>query len=172
MGLYMIQPYEPGKIPVLMVHGLWSSPMTWMEMFNDLRSIAGDPRALPVLVLPVSDGPAVLDQRGPVAPRPGRGPRRCSIPEHREPALDQMVLIGHSMGGLVSRLQTIQQRRRLLAASVSDEPFEQVKAEPGDPRAARETLLLPAEPVDPPRGDHRHAAPRQQHSRTRPRSGC
>ena len=21
-----------------MVHGLWSSPMTWMEMFNDLRS--------------------------------------------------------------------------------------------------------------------------------------
>ncbi len=38
MGLYMVQPYEPGKIPVLMVHGLWSSPMTWMEMFNDLRS--------------------------------------------------------------------------------------------------------------------------------------
>ena len=37
-GLYMVQPYEPGKIPVLMVHGLWSSPMTWMEMFNDLRS--------------------------------------------------------------------------------------------------------------------------------------
>ena len=34
----MVQPYEPGKIPVLMVHGLWSSPMTWMEMFNDLRS--------------------------------------------------------------------------------------------------------------------------------------
>ena len=38
MGLYMVQPYEPGKIPVLMVHGLWSTPMTWMEMFNDLRS--------------------------------------------------------------------------------------------------------------------------------------
>ncbi len=38
-GLYMVQPYEPGKIPVLMVHGLWSSPMTWMEMFNDLRSV-------------------------------------------------------------------------------------------------------------------------------------
>ena len=37
-GLYMLEPYEPGKIPVLMVHGLWSSPLTWMEMFNDLRS--------------------------------------------------------------------------------------------------------------------------------------
>ena len=24
--------------PVVMVHGLWSSPITWMEMYNDLRS--------------------------------------------------------------------------------------------------------------------------------------
>jgi len=39
IGLWMVQPYEPGKIPVIMVHGLWSSPMTWMEMFNDLRSL-------------------------------------------------------------------------------------------------------------------------------------
>ena len=25
-------------MPVVMVHGLWSSPITWMEMYNDLRS--------------------------------------------------------------------------------------------------------------------------------------
>ena len=37
-GLYMLEPYDPNRIPVLMVHGLWSSPMTWMDMFNDLRS--------------------------------------------------------------------------------------------------------------------------------------
>ena len=37
-GLYMLEPYDPQPIPVVMVHGLWSSPMTWMEMFNDLRA--------------------------------------------------------------------------------------------------------------------------------------
>ncbi len=37
-GLYMLEPYQPGKIPVIMVHGVWSSPITWMAMFNDLRS--------------------------------------------------------------------------------------------------------------------------------------
>ena len=37
-GLYMVQPYDPNRIPVLMVHGIWSSPVTWMEMFNDLQS--------------------------------------------------------------------------------------------------------------------------------------
>ena len=42
--------------------------------------------------------------------------REALDPHHQEPALDQMVLIGHSMGGLVSRLQTVARRRRLLAA--------------------------------------------------------
>ncbi|MEM1305335.1 MAG: hypothetical protein AAGG46_10590, partial [Planctomycetota bacterium] len=37
-GLYMAEPFDPNKMPVLMVHGLWSSPVTWMEMFNDLQS--------------------------------------------------------------------------------------------------------------------------------------
>ena len=37
-GLYMVEPYDPNRIPVVMVHGLWSSPTTWMEMFNDLRA--------------------------------------------------------------------------------------------------------------------------------------
>ena len=37
-GLYLLEPYDPDKIPVLMIHGLWSNLVTWMEMFNDLRA--------------------------------------------------------------------------------------------------------------------------------------
>src|SRR5262249_17201240 len=37
-GIYMLEPYQPGKIPVLMVHGLLSSPLTWAPLFNDLRA--------------------------------------------------------------------------------------------------------------------------------------
>ena len=120
-GLYMVQPYEPGKIPVLMVHGLWSSPMTWMEMFNDLRSQpeirdhyqfwfylypTGQPFWLSAAQLR-HDLAKVRDMLD---------------PSHEEPALDQMVLIGHSMGGLVSRLQTLPSGDDLLAT--------------GEPRAA------------------------------------
>ena len=36
-GLYLLEPYRPNKIPVVMVHGLMSSAMTWVPMFNDLR---------------------------------------------------------------------------------------------------------------------------------------
>ncbi len=37
-GIFMLEPFDPSRIPVLMVHVLWSSPGTWMPMFNDLRS--------------------------------------------------------------------------------------------------------------------------------------
>src|SRR5262249_22282968 len=38
MGLYMIRPYEPGKIPVVFVHGLFSSPRAWVQSINELRN--------------------------------------------------------------------------------------------------------------------------------------
>ena len=35
-NLLLIRPYEPGKIPVVMVHGLISSPLAWIPMLNEL----------------------------------------------------------------------------------------------------------------------------------------
>lgn len=128
MGLYMFQPYEPGKIPVLMVHGLWSSPMTWMEMYNDLRSSAVIrenyqfwfylyPTAQPFWISAGQLREDLAKIRNQVDPM------------RQEPALDQMVLIGHSMGGLVSRLQTIDSRDDFWRL-VSDQPFSRLKADP------------------------------------------
>ncbi len=37
-NLLMIRPYEPGKIPVVMVHGLISSPLAWIPMLNELSA--------------------------------------------------------------------------------------------------------------------------------------
>ena len=36
-GLYMIEPFQPGKIPVVFVHGLLSDPLTWVDLLNELR---------------------------------------------------------------------------------------------------------------------------------------
>ncbi len=66
-GLYMLEPYDPDKIPVVLVHGLASSPITWTDMYNDLLRRPGHSPALPVLVLLLPHGPAVLGQRDAVA---------------------------------------------------------------------------------------------------------
>lgn len=126
-GLYMIQPYEPGKIPVLMVHGLWSSPMTWMEMFNDLRSQPEirDRYQFWFYLYPTGQ-PFWLSAAQ--LRRDLIRVRETLDPTHREPALDQMVLIGHSMGGLISHLQTVQSGDDYWRL-VSNEPFSQIKGD-------------------------------------------
>ena len=40
-GLYMAESYNPDKIPIVFVHGLLSTPATWMETMNELDQIPG-----------------------------------------------------------------------------------------------------------------------------------
>jgi hypothetical protein len=35
-GFYMTEPFDPHKIPIITVHGLLSSPITWINLQNDL----------------------------------------------------------------------------------------------------------------------------------------
>jgi hypothetical protein len=37
-GSCPIQPYDPNKIPILFIHGLISSPVSWQNLTNDLCS--------------------------------------------------------------------------------------------------------------------------------------
>ena len=127
-GVYMLEPYDPTKIPVLMVHGLWSSPITWMEMFNDLRSQKElrDHYQFWFYLYPTGQ-PFWISAR---QLREDLAYVRASIdPQHSAPALDQMVLVGHSMGGLVSRMQTLQSNDEFWKV-LSDKPLDELKATP------------------------------------------
>jgi pimeloyl-ACP methyl ester carboxylesterase len=127
VGLYMVQPYEQGKIPVLLVHGLWSSPMTWMEMFNDLRSIPviRDHYQFWFYLYPTAQPFWVTAAQ---LRRDLASAREILDPRREEPALDQMVLVGHSMGGLLSEMQTLNSGDDFWKL-VSNEPLEQIKAD-------------------------------------------
>ena len=143
-GLYMLEPYDPHKIPVLMVHGLWSSLITWMEMFNDLRGnreIRNNyqfwfylyPTGQPFWI-------TAAQMRQDL-----RYARYVLDPEHRLPALDQMVLVGHSMGGLVSKLQTLESRDDYWKL-VSDRPLEELTASDEVRQQLRQLLFFHPNP--------------------------
>jgi len=126
-GVQMVQPYQHGKIPVILVHGLWSSPITWMEMFNDLRSDPDIREHFQFWFYQYPSGQpfwiSAKQMRADLA-----AVRDKLDPGHREPALDQMILVGHSMGGLVSKMQTVESREDFWHI-VSDQPFQSVKAD-------------------------------------------
>jgi pimeloyl-ACP methyl ester carboxylesterase len=105
-GIYLVEPYQPGKIPVLFVHGLLSSPITWAPLFNDLRAdpVLREKYQFFFYFYPTSNPylATAADLRRSLLQL-----RRDLDPKHEDRAFDDMVLVGHSMGGLVSRLLTL-----------------------------------------------------------------
>jgi pimeloyl-ACP methyl ester carboxylesterase len=105
-GLYMLEPYDPDRIPVILIHGLTSIPQMWVPTISAVESDqeirgryqfwvfaypTGDPIALSALKL------------------------RESLAQVYQlyPKTKDMVLISHSMGGLLSQMQAVTTRRVL-----------------------------------------------------------
>ena len=125
-GLFMMEPYNPHKIPIIMVHGFWSSPMIWMNMVNDLRSFPKIrqnyqfwfyqyPTSQPFWISATKFRTTLQSLY------------RNLDPKHQHPKLHQTVLVGHSMGGLLSLMQTLDSQNQMWRL-VSNKPFEYLKA--------------------------------------------
>lgn len=127
-GLFMVEPYNPRKIPVLLIHGLWSSPATWMEMFNDLRSFPEIRENYQFWFYQYPTGQPFWISAAQLREDLQRL-RQELDPKGEADALDFMVLIGHSMGGLVARLQTVHSGDQFWRL-VSHRPLEELNASP------------------------------------------
>jgi hypothetical protein len=103
-GLYMLQPYEPGKIPVVLVHGLASSPLTWNDLIGDLRSDPAFRERYQLWLFTYPTGVGFL--RNAALLREQLTAIQDELdPDGTRPQVRRAVLIGHSMGGLISKLQ-------------------------------------------------------------------
>lgn len=127
-GIYLPHPYEPGKIPVVFVHGLLSSPITWAPMVNDLLA---DPvirsRYQFWFYLYPTGNPYLVtaaDLRARL-----RLLRQELDPHGSDAAWDQMVVVGHSMGGLVAKLLTVDSGNAFWELA-SPLPFEEIGLKP------------------------------------------
>ncbi len=111
-GLTMVEPYRRGRIPVVFVHGLASEPMTWAAMANELSKFTDLMEDYQFWIFSYPTGTPF--------PREAASLRHqlVALREHIDPdrsdtALDRLVLIGHSMGGLISKLQITSSGDRL-----------------------------------------------------------
>jgi pimeloyl-ACP methyl ester carboxylesterase len=139
-GVKFLEPYQPGKIPVLLVHGLLSSPVTWAPMFNDLQADPVLRERFQFWVYFYPTGDPYLNTAADM--RKNLTAIRAKLdPRHQDPALDQLVLVGHSMGGLVSHLQTVSGGDDFWKL-VSDEPIQQVRAEEQVKEQLQETFYF------------------------------
>ncbi len=125
-GMTAGEPYDPGRIPVVLVHGLWSSPLTFAWLANEIR---GDPElraryqlwfyAYPTgtsLVLNAARFRSDLESFC-----------RLVDPEGDDPATSELVVVGHSMGGLLAK-SAVKDLGSSLWDATFTRPFEAVSA--------------------------------------------
>jgi pimeloyl-ACP methyl ester carboxylesterase len=138
--LMLNQPYQPNLIPVVLVHGTFSSPVTWAEMANTLI-------ADPVLREHYQLWTFVYGSGNPLI---------RSIDEFREAlsakvreldptgtntALRQMVIIGHSQGGLLTKATVVHTGDRIWRL-ISTNRLEDVQVTEADRAKLRRMLFL------------------------------
>lgn len=97
-GLYMLQPYDPDKIPLVFVHGLISTARMWRTVINDIErdpTLRGRYQCW-VFGYPTGNPPAYSALRL---------REELAKVKQRYPNSRDYVLVGHSMGGLISQMQ-------------------------------------------------------------------
>lgn len=139
-GVYLMEDYDPGKRPLIMVHGLGSSPLAWAKLSN---AIWGDPSLRERFqiwhVVYQTDAPLFVARRRLV----DYLDTAFDIldPEHDDAARSGIVLIGHSLGGVLSRLLAADAGQTLWTAAFNVTP-EALPGDPDDVAMVRELLLF------------------------------
>jgi pimeloyl-ACP methyl ester carboxylesterase len=139
-GLFTIHPYQAGKIPVVLVHGTASSPTRWAELVNELE---GDPRIRERYQIWLF----LYDTGNPIGYSAGR--LRAALtaavqefdPAGTDAALHRMVVIGHSQGGLLTKLTAIDSGTRFWDR-VSAKPFDSLNLAPETRDLLRQSIFF------------------------------
>jgi pimeloyl-ACP methyl ester carboxylesterase len=95
-------PYQAGKVPVVFVHGFLGSHINWSVMIDELST---DPpvRARFQFLTFGYDSLESIPESGLKLQAALDEARRRLDPEGRDPSFDRVIVVGHSMGGLVAK---------------------------------------------------------------------
>ena len=125
-GLYTLEPYQPGKIPVVLVHGLLSSIHTWMQMVNTLKNDPQIRKHCQFWFFTYSSGNPILYSASMLRKSLYNAYAELAVTPEAKEAFKHTVIIGHSMGGLLSKT-LLQDPGDSLVRQASGKPWTEVQ---------------------------------------------
>jgi len=143
-GYVLTEPYDAGRIPIVTLHGLFSHPLTWVDVQNDLMADPlirkhyqfwhfNYPPGLPLL-----ESSRLFREKTEEL-------YAFFDPEGKSKALNSAVIVSHSMGGLLAKTVVTDSGNKLYEAYF-DVPVTELKVSPEDKAKIREVLFFESRP--------------------------
>lgn len=144
-GIFLTEPYDPKRIPVLLIHGLVSVPMIWRDIIPDMISDPEISKRYQFMVFtypssyPLVESSALL--RAQLAAM-----RAKYDPDGNDPLSRNMVVAGHSMGGMLTHTLVADIGDNLWK-QFSDTPLDRVPIEEAERNAIRKLVYFEPDPA-------------------------
>ena len=125
-GIYPLQPPQPGRIPVVFVHGTFSSPVWWVQMVNTLMADAEIRARCQFWYFIYNSGNPVAYSAVKLREALAAEVKQLD-PNGQDVAVQQMVVIGHSQGGLLTKLTATDTGDRILDVMLKTNRLDNLK---------------------------------------------
>jgi len=142
--LEMLEPHQPGRIPVVFIHGLASDEGTWFDMINELRTWPEFHRRFEPWVFHYPTGVGFPQSAAALRTQLRAAVRQCD-PGGTDPAMRNLVLVGHSLGGLHAKMQAVSSGDRFWRG-IALVPFEEMQLSPQAERVVRTAYFFEPQP--------------------------
>ncbi|MDC0048515.1 alpha/beta hydrolase [Verrucomicrobia bacterium] len=112
IGLRRMNPYDPNKIPIILIHGFKANPRAWVNLINQLQA---DPEIRNHYQFWTFSYPTgiPLHYSAMRLRKELQAMQKKYAPNGKNPNLQKIVLVGHSMGGILSRLMVSKNNKEL-----------------------------------------------------------
>lgn len=149
--LVFLEPYQAGKTPLILVHGLLSNPAAFLDVADVVRADPVLRSRYQIWVFRYPTGDDFLESAAALRQQLATAfacRHQASPTQVKNPLNDptqQAVVVGHSMGGLVAKLQVTDSGDRLWRA-ISNVPLEQLRGPPATLANFRRSFFFRANP--------------------------
>lgn len=144
-GIFLIEPYDPKRIPVILTHGLVSVPIIWRDVIAELMANPEISRRYQFGVFTYPSSYA-LSESALLFREQLAAIREHHDPEGDDPLSNDVVAIGHSMGGMLTHLLVAETGDNLWN-QVSDKPLDEMGWSPEITEKVRKLAYFEPDPA-------------------------
>lgn len=143
-GLLLLEPYDPNRVPVIFIHGLFSVPMIWRDLIPEMVSDPEIAEHYQFMLFTYPSSFPIIESakllRDEIAAL-----RAVYDPGGLDPLSCDVVVVGHSMGGVLAR-SLVTEFGDNLWKQYSDVPLDEIHASDREKETIRQLVYFKPDP--------------------------